>query len=329
MEEQKCYICGNKAETIFGNLPGYVEGLFYDIYKCNVCDTNFINHDKINSGVYELIYSKQNIAGYERYFNFAKEVKQRKYPLEYMALSESTYFPIYEYLKNKEKLDILEIGCGYGYLTYSIHALGHNITGIDLSKNAIEYAKKNFGEFYINSSFEDFVKTNNKKYDLIISTEVIEHVINPLDFVTNSINLLKQNGKLLLTTPNKNFASKNSVWYSDLPPIHLFWFSIKSFNWIANSANLNCELFRYNKYYPKNENRFVRYFRYKKDPIPMSVLTKDGELSQYYVPLRYSFSRGIIKYFIHKFPPINYVSNYFYNLFIEKDITLSVFFSKK
>ena len=44
--------------------------------------------------------------------------------------------------KEKGKLNILDLGCGPGLYTEIFAKAGHNVTGIDISKNSIEYAKK-------------------------------------------------------------------------------------------------------------------------------------------------------------------------------------------
>ncbi len=76
---------------------------------------------------------------------------------------------------------ILEVGCGIGFLIANapFDTKPECRTGIDISSKNIEYAKKNFPliNFYA-IDFEEFFRNNNKKYDLIILSDIIEHVIN-------------------------------------------------------------------------------------------------------------------------------------------------------
>ena len=90
-----------------------------------------------------------------------------------------------------------------------IYKTKHNIVGIDVQKNAINEAKKNYGNknFYC-IPFEKLSKKINKKYDLICSFEVIEHLRNPMEFWNFASSNLKKNGEIVLSTPNGNLIPK-------------------------------------------------------------------------------------------------------------------------
>ncbi|XP_050421898.1 ubiquinone biosynthesis O-methyltransferase, mitochondrial [Adelges cooleyi] len=113
-------------------------------------------------------------------------------------------------LKN---LKILDVGCGGGILTEALARLEGSVTGIDPSKELIEIAKshsvflKNKHLTYLNEPIEDHVKSNEGKYDAVITSEVIEHISNKQTFLTNCVECLKPGGSIFLTTPNKTFAS--------------------------------------------------------------------------------------------------------------------------
>ena len=74
--------------------------------------------------------------------------------------------------KQKKKLSILDLGCGPGLYTEILAREGHQVTGIDISENSIEYARrsaiqKGLDIEYINSSYID-IELEKEKYDLII-----------------------------------------------------------------------------------------------------------------------------------------------------------------
>tara|TARA_Y100000310_G_scaffold325133_1_gene388141 strand:- start:4287 stop:5030 length:744 start_codon:yes stop_codon:yes gene_type:complete len=228
-----CPICkSNKTTKIYSKFPGYVEGTHYDIFNCVTCDTQFIPARHLNMKIYDLIYSQKNSGDYSRYFRYVQEVKNHKNPLKFLSQEEPTFYPIYQLLKkNKAKLKILEVGCGCGYLTYALNQMGHHTIGIDVSKTAIEYAKSQFGNNFYLTSLEKFNKS--EKFDLIIATEVIEHLDDSMEFISLCINLLNQGGKIVLTTPNKDYAPKKAIWHTALPLVHTLWFSKNSFRFIA------------------------------------------------------------------------------------------------
>jgi len=92
----------------------------------------------------------------------------------------------------QEKSDIatvLEVGCGTGIYPIKYQELFSNIkyTGMDISKTAIEYCKKKSDfEFLCN----DFIKINIlKKYDLVFSHAVIDHVYDITAFIIKLVDV--------------------------------------------------------------------------------------------------------------------------------------------
>jgi len=74
--------------------------------------------------------------------------------------------------KEKGKLNILDLGCGPGLYTEHFAHKGHAVTGVDISKNSIDYAKDSAGKNelninYLNASYLE-LKPEVEKYDLII-----------------------------------------------------------------------------------------------------------------------------------------------------------------
>ncbi len=112
--------------------------------------------------------------------------------------------------KPLSSLKILDIGCGGGLISEPMCRLGGNVTGIDASHKNIMvaqlHAKKNkLNIEYINSSPE---KNNlNKKFDVILNLEVVEHVDNLNLFLKASSQLLNKNGIMFIATINRTFES--------------------------------------------------------------------------------------------------------------------------
>lgn len=319
-----CLICNNTdVSLIKKKYPGYIEGSYFDIYHCKKCNTNFIQTDNIDKSIYDKIYSNQNVLGYDRYLEYAKEVKLHRNPLKFLASIEAPYYAVYNYLKSSTPKNILEIGCGYGYLTYALNVGGLNAKGIDLSAEAINYAKINFGDYYFHADFDSFYEYHKEKYDLIIATEVIEHLKSPLEFVSNCLSLLKPDGKILLTTPNKDFSKSNSIWQTDLPPVHIAWLSFKSFQFIATQLKLNLRQIGFSSFYPNQENKLVRYLRSRKEEIQSHILLANGSLNNFN-NIQFSKLHIFIRKCIHEFAPVRQFSNFTYNIFSKKYCTLGV-----
>jgi SAM-dependent methyltransferase len=85
---------------------------------------------------------------------------------------EKTANWILETQKEKGKLNILDLGCGPGLYAEIFAEKGHSVTGVDISKNAVEYAQKSakvkgLNINYINANYlEIYIEPD--KYDLVV-----------------------------------------------------------------------------------------------------------------------------------------------------------------
>lgn len=116
----------------------------------------------------------------------------------------------YEYAKNFVKnKKVLDFGCGSGYGTELLSENAESIIGVDISKEAVNYAKKNY--ILPNLDFKTISELTDEKFDVITSFQVIEHVPNDIEYVTKLKKLLKPGGCLLISTPDKKHRLFNYI----------------------------------------------------------------------------------------------------------------------
>ncbi len=101
---------------------------------------------------------------------------------------------------------ILDIGCGNGWIASELIQRGYNVYGTDASPTGIQYARQRYPDrFFLQDLTTDDLPDGLKHFhfDTIISTEVIEHLYNPLQFLAFCRRILTQNGhgELILSTP--------------------------------------------------------------------------------------------------------------------------------
>lgn len=110
---------------------------------------------------------------------------------------------------NPQKKDrILDIGCGDGFYLYLLSNLGDfNLTGIDDNFLSIKAAKKQLNGKKINFVVGDIFKMpfEQKTFNKIISSEVLEHLPNDVDGLLTMKKVLKDDGLLFITVPNLKF----------------------------------------------------------------------------------------------------------------------------
>ena len=107
-------------------------------------------------------------------------------------------------------LNILDVGCGGGLLCEPLSRLGGNVTGIDVSENAIITAKQHASKMglkinYICTSLEEL--NLKKDFDLIIASEVIEHVLDRKYFLKMIRKISSNKTSFIFTTINKSIPS--------------------------------------------------------------------------------------------------------------------------
>lgn len=120
---------------------------------------------------------------------------------------------IYSHFKcdSLANLDIVDIGSGGGLLSEPLARLGGNITGIDASSSNVKIAEDHAKDSSLNIEYicgeaSDLVD-QNRKFDVVIALEIIEHVDNIDKFIEDLSKLLKDNSIMILSTINKTVKS--------------------------------------------------------------------------------------------------------------------------
>ncbi len=248
-----CALCKAPAYRIFDGMSGYVLGTKYDVYECSNCKSSFVDPMSNLKEEYDLIYGKENArdAVYNYYYYIAKGVKKIKSPLHVLSDYTAIYWGVLKAFndnKIKEGAKVLEVGSGLGYFTHALNKAGYKAVGLEYSETATNFANSFFGNNYTQGTIEDYAKNNKEKYDVVVATEVIEHVENPVSFIGAFLEVLKPGGVIIITTPNKDVHPKGTIWETDYAPKHLWWFTEKGLNVIAKHFGKHFSLVDFTEY---------------------------------------------------------------------------------
>ena len=153
----------------------------------------------------------------------------------------------------KEGSRVLEFGCAKGYFSRYMHEnLGCTVTGIEIDKNAIEDAMP-YLEQGICCDIEAYEWSNcieNKQFDIVMFSDVLEHLRNPKKALVESLKYLKDDGRVLFSVPNIAHSDvimkliENRFDYSDtgiLDNTHVYFLGEKNIGDFCESAGLFLE----------------------------------------------------------------------------------------
>lgn len=110
---------------------------------------------------------------------------------------------------HKPNAEVLDLGCQDGMGSNRLGLLGHKVTGFDLNDHSLSIAREKAKEFntgaeYVNGYFSDMnVLLSGRKYDYIVSSDAYEHLFDINDLFIPTRELLRDDGRLIIVTPNK------------------------------------------------------------------------------------------------------------------------------
>jgi len=206
--------------------------------KCSGIFQEYILNDTYNKLFYEK-YVPHDVA-------FNKKQKSKDY---FNKVYNYEMFLIKKYFKNENKINVLEIGAGWGFWSLHIKKNNLDVAAVEISKTRRNFMKKNKIKTFRSL---DLVK---KKFHFIFSDQTFEHLSNPLDTLRKVSKLLKKGGIIYLKVPPgiyiKNKLNHNyRVGEDEIIPLE----HINVYNKKVNSVIAKILGLRY--LYPKNPYSF-------------------------------------------------------------------------
>lgn len=134
----------------------------------------------------------------------------------------------------KKGNNVLDYGCGTGFLIPHLLKLGANVTGLDFSDESINSVNIRFSS---SSGFKgafriDEVIKSGKKFDVLFLIEVIEHLDDKAlnESFSNIKKMLSNDGILIITTPNEERLDESQVFCPNCEHLFHKWQHIRSWN---------------------------------------------------------------------------------------------------
>lgn len=112
----------------------------------------------------------------------------------------SRYQQVIKLIPKKKNQRILDIGCGDGVLLSLIK--NARLYGVDLDQDSLDFAATKIKAKLVKASAEKLPFKNNL-FDVVIATEIIEHLSKPELMLKEIKRVLKPNGRVIISTPNQ------------------------------------------------------------------------------------------------------------------------------
>ena len=219
----KCKLCGKDKGKEFLE---WKEGYF--LIQCDYCNVVSANIKHTGDGLYD------DDEHYDR--SFAQIAEQIEYRKSVFG-SERYDYTIKRLKLNPPELNVLDIGCGFGYYLSVLLEKGIHCKGLEVDKQQVKYCK----EQGLNVVSGDINDEKNERYDLIVMFDVLEHLYNPLKYLKSVFDKVKINGYLIAYTPNIHSLSfelmeeKQNLLH---PFQHICFYNKDSLQYIADHLNL-------------------------------------------------------------------------------------------
>ncbi len=192
----------------------------FSIVKCQNCGLIYVNPRPVEAELYkiydDLYFTGERRYGIEDYFGRGKKTAQKR--------ANETIRIIKQY---KKQGNILDVGCAGGIFLNVAIENNFNAYGIEVSKYAVKNAEEKL-KSKIELATLEHCTFKNKFFDVITLLDVIEHFSNPYSSLQRVNNLLKDDGIILIYTPNINslpFYIIKEGWGIIAPEHHIYYFS--------------------------------------------------------------------------------------------------------
>lgn len=203
-----------------GSKDGYI------LNDCRVCNHGYIK-DSISSEMLQLYYADS--VKYSS-TSFADDLARQRYP---GSRSDALrYLDLIRALSKVPLPRMLEVGAGWGYASEAAAKMGWKTDVIEYSNDCLMSLSKRLpseSQIY-RGGFEKFIASNQSPYDVVLMSQVLEHALDPLQWLASAHSILSDDGLLLVAVPLYKglyrFLGLRDPFIT--PPEHLNFFTRKS-----------------------------------------------------------------------------------------------------
>jgi SAM-dependent methyltransferase len=206
-----CPACGG-ARIGFG---AEKDGFRFD--ECADCRFLFLNPRPVQSELNDL-YKEEESAAEPTFDKVASRLRR-------------AWLKLPRFLPYAWRADVLDLGCGGGFTAHALSLIARSATGIDINRNAVEYARARFRRPRYDCLELSALADDPRTFDFIHSSEMIEHVADVNLYLRVLARMCRRDGRVYITTPDRGHRKvpRNvAEWDVFCPPVHVQFFTRES-----------------------------------------------------------------------------------------------------
>ena len=230
MRFRPCNLCGEQLAALWFCKDDF------SIVRCASCDLVYVGEEPATIDFESLYGESYYKGGDDRVFaDYLGQERDRR------AAARRKLWGLRRHMPSGRLLDV---GCAAGFFLAEASAV-YEVEGVEFSAFSSRFAREHFGLKVATGSLKE-ARLEAGRFDLITLWDVIEHVPDPRELLTEAARLLRPGGRVVLTTGDidSRFAKAMGIHWSLMgPPWHLYYFSRITMARIARAAGLEVESF--------------------------------------------------------------------------------------
>jgi SAM-dependent methyltransferase len=228
LEYPACPLCQSESRE-----PSYAKFGAHEVIRCRDCRVHYL-YPRLTERAMLRYYESDNYfeGGTSGYSDTSYAEQERALRATFKRLLQNLH------KRGLTGGQLLEIGCGYGYLLEEAEGYFEHRVGTDFSPEGVRISAAKADEVYEGGIEQISAET---KFDCIIATHVIEHVYQPLEFVEQLISRAKKGGKVVLAAPDMGGMLRKVMrgrWASFKIPEHIIYFDETTLGKLMRNAGL-------------------------------------------------------------------------------------------
>ncbi len=249
----QCPLCEEKVTKLITQKVRF--GRSADVRKCQSCSLIFLDQDSYDfpEAFYEAEYHQTYLTHVD-----PEILDPEKYYEKMLKTTKMWSDRIKDMLTGEEVM--LDVGCSTGHLMMSLKDKTREIYGHEINEKEIQFCREKLD---LDVSNQPLDKRFQKQYfDYILAIFVLEHIAEPIKFLSNLKQFLKPTGKFIIVVPNVEDPLLSLYDMSGFHEFyfcieHLFYYSPKTLAHVIQKSGMSGEIARIQEYPISNHLNWI------------------------------------------------------------------------